>query len=43
VLEECSIDSRVDLDHSDEAAELFHRNIRGPYSKWLIATGRRTP
>ena len=40
ILEECGIDSRAELDHSAEAAELFHANVRGPYSKWLIATGR---
>lgn len=39
VLTACEIDSRAELDHNDHAAELFHRVIRGPYQKYLIARG----
>jgi hypothetical protein len=35
----CEIESRAELDHNPEAAEKFHRLIRGPYSKHLIARG----
>ena len=35
----CEIDSRAELDNDEEAADLFHRYIRGPYSKHLIARG----
>ena len=35
----CGIDSRAELDHNADAAEKFHRLIRGPYQKYLIARG----
>ncbi len=35
----CEIDSRAELDNDARAAELFHRNIRQPYQKYLIARG----
>ena len=35
----CFIKSRAELDHSVEAAEKFHRLIRGPYSKYMQARG----
>lgn len=35
----CGIDSRSELDHNPVAAEKFHRLIRGPYQKHLIARG----
>ena len=35
----CEIESRAELDHDPIAAEKFHRLIRGPYSKYLIARG----
>lgn len=35
----CGIDSRTELDNDHIAAEKFHRLIRGPYSKYLIARG----
>lgn len=35
----CGIDSRAELDHSEIAAEKFHRLIRGPYSKYMQARG----
>ena len=37
--EECEIQSRRQLDHDPAAAERFHRLIRGPYSRHLIARG----
>jgi hypothetical protein len=40
ILEECGIDSRAALDHNHLAAEIFHRSIREPYSKWLTAIGK---
>ncbi len=35
----CGIDSRAELDNDPVAAEKFHRLIRGPYQKYLIAKG----
>lgn len=35
----CEIDTRAELDHDPVAAEKFHRLIRGPYQKHLIARG----
>ena len=35
----CEIDSRAELDHNEEAAEKFHRLIRGPFSKYTQARG----
>ena len=35
----CGVDSRVELDHDEEAAACFHRHVRGPFSKYLIARG----
>ena len=35
----CEIESRAELDSNPEAAEKFHRLIRGPYQKHLIARG----
>ena len=35
----CEIESRAELDHDPIAAEKFHRLIRGPYQKHLIARG----
>ena len=35
----CGVQSRAELDHNADAAEKFHRLIRGPYSKHLIAAG----
>ena len=35
----CGVDSRAELDHDEEAAACFHRNVRGPFSKYLIARG----
>jgi hypothetical protein len=35
----CEIESRAELDHNPVAAEKFHRLIRGPYQKHLIARG----
>ena len=35
----CGIESRVELDNDPAAAERFHRLIRGPYSRHLIARG----
>lgn len=35
----CEINSRAELDHNAEAAEKFHRLIRVPYQKHLIAIG----
>jgi hypothetical protein len=35
----CGIDSRAELDHDPIAAEKFHKFIRGPYQKHLIARG----
>lgn len=35
----CEIESRAELDHDQRAAEKFHRLIRGPYQKYLIARG----
>ena len=40
ILEECGIDSRAELDHHQIAADIFHKNIREPYSEWLKETGR---
>jgi len=40
ILEECGIDSRAELDHHQIAADIFHKNIREPYSKWLTAIGK---
>lgn len=31
----CGIQSRAELDHSEEAAERFHRCIRIPYSRYI--------
>lgn len=39
ILESCEIDSRAELDHDSDAANLFHEYIRIPYSAWLIKTG----
>ena len=39
VVEICEIESRAELDHDPIAAEKFHRLIRGPYQKHLIARG----
>lgn len=39
VMSICEIDSRRELDSDPEAAGLFHKEIRGPYSKWLAAKG----
>lgn len=39
ILALCDIGSRAELDSDHEAAEKFHRLIRGPYSKYLIARG----
>jgi hypothetical protein len=33
----CGVDSRKDIDINPQAAKIFHRQIRGPYSKYLIA------
>jgi hypothetical protein len=33
----CGVDSRKDIDTNPQAAKIFHRQIRGPYSKYLIA------
>jgi len=35
----CEISSRSELDHNSDAAEKFHKYIRGPYSKWRISRG----
>ena len=35
----CRVDSRAELDHDEEAAERFHRLIRGPFSKFMQARG----
>lgn len=35
----CGIESRVELDNDPAAAERFHRLIRGPYNRHLIARG----
>lgn len=35
----CGIESRVELDNDPAAAERFHRLIRGPYSRHLVARG----
>lgn len=35
----CGVESRTELDHDSEAAERFHRSVRGPYQKHLIARG----
>lgn len=35
----CSVESRAEFDNDTEAAERFHRLIRGPFSKHMIATG----
>ena len=35
----CGIKSRVELDNDPQAAERFHRLIRGPYSKYMAAKG----
>jgi len=35
----CDIESRAELDHNPVAAEKFHRAVRGPYSKHLMARG----
>jgi hypothetical protein len=40
ILEECGIDSRAELDHNHLAADIFHRSIREPYSKWLTVIGK---
>jgi hypothetical protein len=39
MLQACEIDSRAELDHNPQAAEKFHRHIRGPYVKYLQARG----
>lgn len=39
VLAMCDIDSRKELDTNPEAAEKFHRLIRGPFYKHAIAVG----
>lgn len=35
----CGVESRVELDNDPAAAERFHRLIRGPYSRHLVARG----
>lgn len=35
----CRVESRAELDHDEEAAERFHRLIRGPFSKFMQARG----
>lgn len=35
----CDIESRAELDHKFDAADKFHRLIRGPYQKHLITRG----
>ena len=35
----CGIESRAELDSNPDAAEKFHKFIRGPYQKHLIARG----
>ncbi len=37
----CEIGSRADLDHNQEAAEKFHRLIRGPFIKYMASRGAR--
>lgn len=37
--EQCSIDSRAELDHNEAAAEVFHRVIRGPWQKYCQQRG----
>lgn len=37
----CGIESRAELDHNPVAAEKFHRMIRGPYSKYMLARGAK--
>ena len=36
----CGIQSKRELDHSDDAAARFHICIRKPYSAWLERNGR---
>jgi hypothetical protein len=36
----CGVESRAELDHRQESAELFHRLIRLPFSAELERTGR---
>lgn len=35
----CEVESRAELDHDEAAAERFHRLIRGPFSKYMLAKG----
>lgn len=35
----CEVSTRADLDHDDYAESLFHKHIRGPFQKYLIARG----
>jgi len=35
----CGVESRAEIDNDPEAAERFHRLIRGPYAKWCVANG----
>jgi len=35
----CQVESRAEIDNDPEAAERFHRLIRGPYAKWCVAKG----
>jgi hypothetical protein len=35
----CGIESRAELDHNKQAAEIFHTFVRGPYQQHLIARG----
>ena len=39
VLDTCDIESRAELDHSEDAAQKFHTHIRGPFSKYTQARG----
>ncbi len=39
VREICGVASRAELDHKPEAAEKFHRLIRGPFSKYMLTKG----
>lgn len=35
IRETCGVASRADLDHNDVAAQIFHRDFRLPYQRWL--------
>lgn len=35
IRETCGVASRADLDHSEAAAHIFHRDFRLPYQRWL--------